>query len=120
MQVRLLRKVKLYYILCSRTGLETGRTIDFRCYSVGLHVSNAPSSSSLAEWLLRPVGYLQMTLQRSSQWGIVFGCQNTVDNDIHFLGMRDIYITLMSPCCWAGLGGCLVTRVGLSHLLTMG
>ena len=27
----------------------------------------------LAERLLRLVGYLQMTLQRLSQWGIVFG-----------------------------------------------
>jgi len=28
--------------------------------------------------------YLQMTLQRSSQWGVVFDCQNTVDNYVPF------------------------------------
>jgi len=34
--------------------------------------------------------------------------------------MRDIYITLMGPCCWAGLGGCLAIRVGLGRSLTHG
>ena len=32
--------------------------------------------------------------------------------------MRDIYITLMGPCYWAGLGGCLAIRVGLGRFLT--
>jgi len=38
----------------------------------------------------------------------------------HHLGMRDIYITLMGPCCWARLGGCLAIRVGLGRSLTKG
>ena len=54
---------------CSRTSLGTGRTIDFGYCSVGLHAFNTPSLIFLAGWLLRRVGYLQMALQRSSQWG---------------------------------------------------
>jgi len=36
-------------------------------------VSHVPPPIFLAERLLRLVGYLQMALQRSSQWGIIFG-----------------------------------------------